>query len=153
MDKIEFAIVVSYLLMTCYFFINWLRFILSHPTSSPEDNFLSFVMFLISTIFWPIIFPMSCIEIFRTKKIEFSVVVPIIVVVSAFSLVFYMAQLFTLTAFLLIAPYTYNSNSSIIYILQDFEYNICNIFYLCLQSISIYFRYLLYIYPNDWLFV
>ncbi len=91
MDKIEFAIVVSYLLMTCYFFINWLRFILSHPTSSPEDNFLSFVMFLISTIFWPIIFPMSCIEIFRTKKIEFSVVVPIIVVVSAFSLVFYMA--------------------------------------------------------------
>lgn len=91
MNRIEFAIVVSYLLMTCYFFINWLRFTLSHPNSSPEDNFLSFVMFAISTIFWPLIFPISFLEVLRSKKFEFSVVVPILVVVSAFSLVFYMA--------------------------------------------------------------
>ena len=90
MKEIEFAIVVSYVLLTCYFFINWLRFTLRHPSSSPEEKFLSFVMFIISTIFWPIIVPISCIDIFRTKKIEFSVVVPIIVVVSAFSLAFYM---------------------------------------------------------------
>lgn len=92
MNKIEFAIIASYLLMTCYFFINWLRFTLRYPSSSPEEKFFSLVMFVISTIFWPIIVPMSCIETFRTKKFEFSVVVPILVAVSAFSLVFYMAQ-------------------------------------------------------------
>ncbi len=91
MNKIEFALVASYLLMTCYFFVNWLRFTLRHPSSSPEDKFLSFAMFIISTIFWPIIIPMSCMEVFRTKKFEFSVVVPILVAVSAFSLAFYIA--------------------------------------------------------------
>ncbi|AFY55610.1 hypothetical protein Riv7116_3137 [Rivularia sp. PCC 7116] len=90
MNKIESAIIVSYLLMTCYFFINWLRFTLRNPSSSPEDKFLSFVMFIISTIFWPIIVPMSFIEIFKTKKLEFSVVVPVLVVVSAFGLAYYM---------------------------------------------------------------
>jgi hypothetical protein len=47
-------------------------------------------MFIISTIFWPIIIPMSCVEIFKTKKFEFSIVVPVLVAVSAFSLAFYM---------------------------------------------------------------
>ena len=91
MNRIELTIVVSYLLMTCYFYINWMRFTLRHPNSSAEDNFLSFVMFIISTIFWPLIVPMSCLEILRTRKFEFSVVLPILVLVSAFSLVFYMA--------------------------------------------------------------
>ena len=91
MNKIESAVIVSYLLMTCYFFVNWLRFTLRNPSSSPEDKFLSFVMFIISTIFWPIIIPMSCIKIFKTKKIEFSVVVPVLVAVCAFSLAYYMA--------------------------------------------------------------
>ncbi len=91
MNKIESAIFVSYLLMSCYFLINWLKFAIRHPSSSPEDKFLSFVMFIVSTAFWPIIIPMSCIEILKSKKLEFSVVVPILVVVSAFGLVFYMA--------------------------------------------------------------
>ncbi len=90
MNKIEFAIVVSYLLMTCYFFINWFKFTLRSPSSSPEDNFLSFVMFIISTIFWPIIIPMSFMEILKTRKFEFSVVVPILVIVFAFGFVYYM---------------------------------------------------------------
>ncbi len=90
MTKTESAVFVSYLLMTCYFFINWLRFTLRNPSSSPEDNFFSFVMFIMSTIFWPIIIPMSCVKIFKTKKFEFSVVAPVIVAVSAFSLAYYM---------------------------------------------------------------
>lgn len=90
MNKIESTVALSYLLMTCYFLINWLRFTLRNPSSSPEDKFLSFVMFIISTIFWPIIIPMSCVEIFKTKKFEFSVVVPVLVAVSAFSLAYYM---------------------------------------------------------------
>ena len=91
MNKTESAVIVSYLLMTCYFLINWLRFTLRNPSSSPEDKFLSFIMFIMSTIFWPIIIPMSCVEIFKTRKFEFSVVVPVVVAVSAFSLAYYMA--------------------------------------------------------------
>jgi hypothetical protein len=51
---------------------------------------LSFVMFIISTIFWPIIIPMSFMEILKTRKFEFSVVVPILVIVFAFGFVYYM---------------------------------------------------------------
>ena len=91
MNNIESAVVVSYSLMTCYFFVNWLRFTLSHPNSNPEDKFLSFVMFIISTVFWPIIVPISFLEILRTQKLEFSVVVPILLVISTFGLVLYMA--------------------------------------------------------------
>ncbi len=91
MSKFEFALVVSYLLMTCYFFINWLTFTLRHPNSSPEEVFLSFVIFIISTIFWPLTLPISWIKVLKTRKVEFSFVVPIVVVISAFSLVFYMA--------------------------------------------------------------
>jgi hypothetical protein len=90
-NKMQLALVVSYLLMTGYFFINWLRFSLRHPSSSPEDKFLSFVMFLITTVLWPIIFPMSFIEIMRTRRVEFSTVIPVIVAISAFSLAFCMS--------------------------------------------------------------
>lgn len=90
MNNIQFALVVSYLLMTCYFFINWLRFSLRHPSSSPEEKFLSFVMFFITTILWPLVVPLSCVEILKTRKLEFSTVIPVLVAVFAFSLAFYM---------------------------------------------------------------
>lgn len=89
MNKIQLALIISYLLMTSYFFINWLRFCLRHPNSSPEDKFLSFVMLLITTVLWPIIVPLSFVEILKTRKVEFSAVIPVLVVISAFSLAFY----------------------------------------------------------------
>ncbi len=90
MSKFELPMVVSYALITCYFFSNWLRFCLRHPSSSLEDKFLSFVMFLITTILWPLLIPMSCVEIYKTRKFEFSTIVPVMVTVFAFSLAFYM---------------------------------------------------------------
>nr|WP_238361013.1 hypothetical protein [Iningainema tapete] len=82
---------LSYLAITCYFFSNWLRFCLSHPSSSPEDKFLSFVMFIITTILWPVLVPISCVAIFRTRKLEFSTALPVLVAVCALSLALYMS--------------------------------------------------------------
>ncbi|MBW4634578.1 MAG: hypothetical protein KME30_22515 [Iphinoe sp. HA4291-MV1] len=90
MNKIQLALTISYLLMTGYFFINWLRFSFRHPSSSPEDKFLSCVILLMTTVLWPIIVPLSFIEIFKTRKVEFSTVIPVLVAVSAFSLALYM---------------------------------------------------------------
>lgn len=90
MSKIQLALVISYLLMTAYFFSNWLRFNRRHPSSSPEDRFLSLVMFVITTFLWPIVIPLSCVEMLKTRKVEFSTVIPVVVAVSAVSLAFYM---------------------------------------------------------------
>ncbi|HLP89067.1 MAG TPA: hypothetical protein VK184_10825 [Nostocaceae cyanobacterium] len=90
MNQIQLTFVLSYLVMSCYFFINWLRFSLSHPTNSPEDRFLSFVMFVITTIFWPVMIPLSCIEICQTRKLEFSTVIPVLLAMFAFSISFYL---------------------------------------------------------------
>ena len=90
MNKIQLALVVSYLLMTCYFVLNWLRFYLRHPVDSPEDNFLSLVMLAIATICWPLLIPIHCLQTFKTRQFEFSTVVPALVAISAFGFVFYM---------------------------------------------------------------
>jgi hypothetical protein len=90
-QKIELALVISYLLMTCYFFSRWLRFSLRHPSSSPEDKFLSLVMFFISTALWPLLFPISCLKIIKRRELEFSAVFPVILAAFAFSLSFYLS--------------------------------------------------------------
>lgn len=90
MSKIESALFISYVLTTCYFFINWLRFSLRHPTSSPQDKFLSFVMFGISTILWPLVIPLSCVEMFKTRKLEFSTLAPVLVAVCACGISWYL---------------------------------------------------------------
>lgn len=89
MNNIQLALVLSYLLMTCYFFSTWLRFNLRHPSSSPEDKLLSFIMFLVTTMLWPLVVPLSCVEILKTRKLELSTVIPVLVAVSAFSLALY----------------------------------------------------------------
>jgi hypothetical protein len=93
MNQIELTLVISYLLMSGYFLTNWLNFYLRHPTSSPEDRFLSCVMFLISTIFWPVIIPISCIEILKKRKLEFSQVIPVILAIFAVSISFYLTHI------------------------------------------------------------
>nr|WP_248277510.1 hypothetical protein [Brasilonema sp. UFV-L1] len=84
------AFLINYLLTTCYFFINWLRFFIRHPSSSPDDHFLSFVMLIISTILWPITVPMSFLKILKTQKVEFNTVIPVLITVFTFSLTLYM---------------------------------------------------------------
>jgi hypothetical protein len=86
--NIQLALVISYQLMTCYFFCNWLRFTLRHPSSSPEDKFLSLVMFFISTALWPLLLPVSCIQVIKTRELEFSAVFPVILAAFTFSVSF-----------------------------------------------------------------
>ena len=91
MNKIQLVIIVSYLLITSYFFINWRSFSLRRPSSSPEDTFLSFVMLCISTILWPLIIPLSLFQILKTRKLEIDTVVPVFVAVLALSLSLYLS--------------------------------------------------------------
>ena len=93
MNQIQLTLAISYLIMTCYFFTNWLKFSLSHPTSAPEGKFLSFVMFLITTVCWPAIIPMSCLEIIQKRKLEFSTVIPVLLAIFAVSVSFYLSHI------------------------------------------------------------
>ncbi|KAB8333095.1 hypothetical protein SD80_014615 [Scytonema tolypothrichoides VB-61278] len=90
-NKVHLAFLVNYLLMTGYFFINWLRFCLRHPSYSPEEKFLSTVILLMTTVLWPIIVPMSFVKILMTRKVEFNTVIPVLVAVFAFSVALYMS--------------------------------------------------------------
>ncbi|MEM7552651.1 MAG: hypothetical protein AAF378_00855 [Cyanobacteria bacterium P01_A01_bin.84] len=74
--------------MTSYFFSNWLRFTVKHPHSHPEEKFLSFVMFIITTILWPLIVPLSLVEILKTRKLDLGTVVPVIFATVALSISF-----------------------------------------------------------------
>ncbi|MDH6056294.1 hypothetical protein [Umezakia ovalisporum] len=94
MNQMKLTILVSYLLMTAYFFTNWLKFSLHHPTNSPEDKFLSFVMFVITTIFWPVVIVMSLWEILNTRKLEFRTVIPVMLAMFAMSISYYLAYLY-----------------------------------------------------------
>ncbi len=91
MNQIQLTLLISYLFMTSYFLSNWLKFAVTHPTSSPEDKFLSFVMFLISTVFWPLIIPISCVQIYQKRKFEFSTIIPVLLAVFAFSISYYLS--------------------------------------------------------------
>lgn len=93
MNQMQLTLVISYLLMTCYFLSNWVRFSLRHPTSTPEDKFLSFVMCLITTIFWPLIVPISCLDMLKNHKLEFSSVIPVLLAIFALSISFYLSYL------------------------------------------------------------
>jgi hypothetical protein len=91
-NQIQLTLVISYVLMTAYFFTNWLTFSLRHPTSSPEDKFLSFIMFIITTILWPVVIVISCLEIVRKGKLEFTTVVPVLLAIFAFSISYYLSS-------------------------------------------------------------
>ncbi|MFN6564175.1 MAG: hypothetical protein RMY28_030895 [Nostoc sp. ChiSLP01] len=93
MNQIELSLTIAYLLMTCYFLTNWLVFSLRYPTSAPEDKFLSFVMFLTTTIFWPLMVFMSCLEMFNKQKIDINKVIPVILTIFVFSISYYLTYL------------------------------------------------------------
>jgi hypothetical protein len=65
-------------------------FSLRHPSSSVEDTFLSLVMCCITTVLWPLIIPISLIEIIKKRKLEFGTAVPVAGAVLALSLSLYL---------------------------------------------------------------
>jgi len=91
-NQIQLALVIAYLLMTVYFFTNWLNFCLRHPTSSPEDKFLSFMMFIITTIFWPVAILISCLEVVKKGKLEFTILFPVLLAIFAFGISYYLSS-------------------------------------------------------------
>jgi hypothetical protein len=92
-NQIQLTLVISYVLMTGYFFTNWLTFSLRHPTSSPQDKFLSLIMFVIITILWPLVIVNSCLEVIKKGKLEFTTVVPVLLVICAFGISYYLSSL------------------------------------------------------------
>ncbi|MEH2178303.1 hypothetical protein [Nostoc sp.] len=78
--------------MTCYFLTNWLIFSLRHPADNPEDKFLSDVMFVVTTIFWPLMIPMSCLEMVQQKRIDFSKMIPVLLTIFVFSISYYLTE-------------------------------------------------------------
>ncbi|WP_414590437.1 hypothetical protein [Anabaena sp. CCY 9614] len=94
MNQMQLTFSISYLLMTCYFFSNWLRFSLRHHASTPEDKFLSLIMCLMTIIFWPLMILMSVWEIFKKRKIDINTTIPVILVVFAVSFSYYLIYLY-----------------------------------------------------------
>jgi hypothetical protein len=90
---IQLALLISYLLMTTYFFTNWLKFSLLHPTHTPEDKFLSFLMFVITTIFWPLIILISCFKILKNRQLESNTVIPLLLAIFAAGISYYIVSL------------------------------------------------------------
>ena len=82
-------IIVAYLVMTSYFFMNWLKFFKRSPKLSPEEMYLSMVILLIATILWPIVVPISSVELLKAGKLQLN---------SMTSVVFAMFVLSLLTA-------------------------------------------------------
>ncbi|MEH1795347.1 MULTISPECIES: hypothetical protein [unclassified Nostoc] len=92
MNQIQLTLTIGYLLMTGYFFSNWLIFSLRHPVSTPEDKFLSVVMFMVTTLFWPLMIPISCLEIVEKKRIDFSQIIPVLLAIFIFSISYYFTE-------------------------------------------------------------
>ncbi|MBN3940233.1 MAG: hypothetical protein HWQ40_09915 [Nostoc sp. NMS9] len=92
MNQIQLTLTIGYLLMTCYFLTNWLIFSLRHLASNPEDKFLSVVMFVVATIFWPLMIPMSCLEMVQQKRIDFSKMIPVLLAIFVFSISYYLTE-------------------------------------------------------------
>jgi hypothetical protein len=89
-NHIQLTILISYLLTSCYFLGNWLRFSWRQPTSTPEDKFLSFVMVVITTVFWPLMLPMSCVEMLKQRQVDVNVVIPVVLTILVFSVSYYL---------------------------------------------------------------
>jgi hypothetical protein len=49
-------------------------------------------MFLITTIFWPVIVPISLIEVFKTRKLEINTVIPVLLAIFAFSISYLISE-------------------------------------------------------------
>jgi len=67
-EILQFTLVFAYLLITCYFATNWLKFFKRQPILSPEDKFLSLVILFIAITLWPFVVPISWLELLKARK-------------------------------------------------------------------------------------
>jgi Ca2+/H+ antiporter len=92
MEILTIALIVSYLLISLCFFINWLNFFKQKHNLAPEDRFLSLVILVIATILWPVAVPISYLELLKARKSQF-IVMPVILAIFLVSLLLYLGYL------------------------------------------------------------
>ena len=86
METLQFASIAAYLVVSFYFFINWLKFF-NRIRLSVEDSFLSFVIFVIVIMLWPFVVPMSLMQLLTARTPQFSSIVPVVLAIVVVSLI------------------------------------------------------------------
>lgn len=67
MELLRIDLVVAYLLITLYFFNNWLKFFNRSLLLSVEDRFLSVVVLILVTILWPFVIPVFFLKLLKNR--------------------------------------------------------------------------------------
>lgn len=60
--------ITFYVVMLPIFFSRWLDFMQHDDSLSPNEKFSSWVILLIATILWPIVVPISYLELLDARK-------------------------------------------------------------------------------------
>lgn len=55
--------IIFYLLLAYFLFVKWLLFFIKDKQMTPDEEFLSRIILLIATIFWPIVVPFAYLEL------------------------------------------------------------------------------------------
>jgi len=66
---IKITLLLLYLIITIYFFLNWLKFFDRNSVLSVEDRFFSGVILCVVVLLWPLIIPVSCQKILGNIKL------------------------------------------------------------------------------------
>ncbi len=90
MDLFITPTIVTYIIGCCYFTLRWLLFSRQKSDPSPENTFLSLVILLITTVFWPVSIPIGFWNIFKNRRFEMCHIEPIILTGCVFSISFYL---------------------------------------------------------------
>lgn len=87
MEPLQGALVIVYVLITSYFFTNWLKFFRRSPKLSIEERFLSHIILVIATILWPFVVPISFVEFLKAGKLQLGSVMPVVLAMFLVSLI------------------------------------------------------------------
>jgi hypothetical protein len=86
MEKFLLTLILTYLLTSCYYLANLLKFKQQKQVSSIEDGFLFFVLQFLTTIFWFVVFPFSLWDSCKKGQFEFNTVAPIFFAILSWTL-------------------------------------------------------------------
>lgn len=60
--------IIFYLVMAYFFLNEWLDFFLADKDLTTEQRFISYIVLIIGTIFWPIVVPIAYLELLKFNK-------------------------------------------------------------------------------------
>jgi len=84
--NIPATLTIVYLSFSCYLVIDSLKLFKKGNLMSPEETFLSLIVLLVLTVFWPLTIPISSIQALKQNKLKLANVMPLIVVLVLVSL-------------------------------------------------------------------